>query len=292
MLDNAFFGENGLTSTSANHIANIAKEYVEELEQYLNNIHFVNHYVGLVGQDAKLFAKGKDEDDIDNIDDMLSNIISAKSLCAWLREAIKEKQRYTKEVDNMNLRTYIEDVCKKEFINAPDCCQSLTRNDIINDMSIGDREKIYTLETKCAVIGKYIHPDGSISKARKELFKRNDNPAESDGFGRDMIIHTYEASIDGETVDNMFFQLQNKHRSYQAELNKINHDIDEKIRLDEIEKQNAYNDEYGKYSEKKALWINEFNEWRKKELDRVVKLKIVIPDRLKSIYETINSIGK
>jgi uncharacterized protein (DUF305 family) len=34
--DLTFFAENGLTSTSANHIANLAKEYVKAQEQELS----------------------------------------------------------------------------------------------------------------------------------------------------------------------------------------------------------------------------------------------------------------
>ena len=44
-------GEEGvaLTSTSANHIANLAKEYIQSVETQLNNICFFNAEVALVG---------------------------------------------------------------------------------------------------------------------------------------------------------------------------------------------------------------------------------------------------
>ena len=35
--DKIYFGENGLTSTSANHIANLAKEYYQTLRNFLTN---------------------------------------------------------------------------------------------------------------------------------------------------------------------------------------------------------------------------------------------------------------
>lgn len=49
MNNKVFFGENGLTSTSANHIANLAKEFISTNENYLNNISFVNCAIGLIG---------------------------------------------------------------------------------------------------------------------------------------------------------------------------------------------------------------------------------------------------
>ena len=37
-----FFGTNGITATSANHIANMAKEYYENLETKLQSLCFYN----------------------------------------------------------------------------------------------------------------------------------------------------------------------------------------------------------------------------------------------------------
>ena len=31
-MNNVFFSENGLTSTSANHVANLAKEFIQSIE--------------------------------------------------------------------------------------------------------------------------------------------------------------------------------------------------------------------------------------------------------------------
>ena len=51
MENKVFFGESGLTSTSANHVANLAKEFISTNENYLNNISFVNCEIGLIGTD-------------------------------------------------------------------------------------------------------------------------------------------------------------------------------------------------------------------------------------------------
>lgn len=49
--DLTFFAENGLTSTSANHIANLAKEYVKAQEQKLESVEFYNTYLTIIGSD-------------------------------------------------------------------------------------------------------------------------------------------------------------------------------------------------------------------------------------------------
>lgn len=55
-------GEEGvaLTSTSANHIANLAKEYIQGVETQLNNICFFDVRVALVGTlaDANIIQTG------------------------------------------------------------------------------------------------------------------------------------------------------------------------------------------------------------------------------------------
>jgi len=51
-----FFGEGGITSTNANHIANVAKEYVQNLQNENDAISFLNCRVSLMTspQDAKI----------------------------------------------------------------------------------------------------------------------------------------------------------------------------------------------------------------------------------------------
>lgn len=46
-----FFGEKGLTQTSANHLANIAKETVESNRQALDSVGFVNVNISLLSED-------------------------------------------------------------------------------------------------------------------------------------------------------------------------------------------------------------------------------------------------
>lgn len=45
-----FFGEKGLTQTSANHLANIAKETVESNRQALDSVGFVNVNISLLSE--------------------------------------------------------------------------------------------------------------------------------------------------------------------------------------------------------------------------------------------------
>ena len=94
--DLVFFGEQGLTSTSANHIANLAKEYVAGLEESIDGVTLYNTEVSLLidpsGNKHSLVV-GNTLEDIEDIKNKAMHIAEAKSLIAWLREAIKAKLR-------------------------------------------------------------------------------------------------------------------------------------------------------------------------------------------------------
>lgn len=287
-----FFGESGLTSTSANHVANLAKEYAQKQESELNAVCFYNTQIGLIGTDVKnTVSVGISEDQLLEIPAKLEEVMKAKSLIAWLREAIKAREAMFDAVNKKD----IEDWFKErglEFWNAPSRPTPLTKDDILATMNIKERNHIYTLETMCAVIGKYIHPDGNYSNARKKLAKITNASFEVHGEGRDAMVYEFKSTVNLEDADEMFFKLQAEHRANQAELNKILHDIDERVREANMA-QNA------QYAEKLREWdvagkkqLTEFEAWKSEETKRISDLKIVIPDHLRGIYETVNALGK
>lgn len=106
-------GEEGvaLTSTSANHIANLAKEYIQGVETQLNNICFFNVEVALVGSvgGANTIQTGESSEVLDSLQSLLEGVAQAKSLIAWLREGIKAKENLMKGLQTISL----EDWCKE-----------------------------------------------------------------------------------------------------------------------------------------------------------------------------------
>jgi hypothetical protein len=106
-----FFAENGLTSTSANHIANMAKESIADLERNISSINFVTKSVSLIGTDAEHVVKrGWSKDLLDTLPEKIKQITEMKSLCAWLREAIKARDNMLNDVRRMNIVKYREEI--------------------------------------------------------------------------------------------------------------------------------------------------------------------------------------
>ena len=56
-IDTIFFGNNGLTSTSANYIANKAKEYIKEIELRLSKLNFISEAVCLNNEELGTIIK-------------------------------------------------------------------------------------------------------------------------------------------------------------------------------------------------------------------------------------------
>ena len=292
MKENVFFAENGLTSTSANHIANLAKEYVQDEEMELNNVRLVNCNVSVIGSSEKTqICKGVNDEWFQFFTESVAYVFEAKSLIAWLREAIKAKEQMLKDVEN----TDIEEWASDNGITLPSrpVKRSVqTRETLIAGLSVKERNRIYKLETEAAVIGKCIHPSGKFSDARKELHNRLSNPIEIKGEGRDALVYSYEPSCDFNAVDNTFFELQKWHRESQAELNSILHKIDEQIRNDEIAANSDYVEARKAYEREYDTYRVQFQLWKEQESKRISALKIVIPNELTKIYERVNKLGK
>ena len=287
-------GEEGvaLTSTSANHIANLAKEYIQSVEAQLNNICFFNAEVVLVGStNASTIQTGETSEVLNNLEPLLEGVAQAKSLIAWLREGIKAKENLMKDLQNISL----EDWCEENEIvkpEAPNYGHVLTEVEYYASLPIKERNRYYQLETEAAVLGKYIHPDGHLSDARKELKDKLQHPHKVDGRGRDALIYTYTPTVAVAEVDNVFFELQKKHREVQAQLNAIKYNCEQAIN----ESTNKVNTEYMAASQKYQAELEDvlgtFKTWRDKKSQEYSKLRIVIPNSLLGIYNTINSLGK
>ena len=290
--DNIFFGEEGLTSTSANHIANMAKEMYEGLEESLANTRLYNEWVTIVGSDKKTpVAIGMDYEGLATIPDKIATISKLKSLISWLREAIKARKHMVDEVRNMTKDKYCE-LMNIELPKEPGQNHLLTEDEYWASLSVKERNRYYTLETECANLGKYIHKNGHLSKARDKYYNVLNNPTEITGTGRDTIIISYECSVSKDNLENMFFKLQARHRELQAELNAMKHKCDIAIEQSANEAISKYTADYEKYKEVLDDIIIKMIDYKNTECTRIQKLKIIIPNDLKDIYNVVNNVGK
>ena len=279
LKDKIFFGESGLTTTSANHIANIAKEKYQLLLKQLETITLYNTNIGLIGSEKQPLSYGVET--LSNVKPSLETIAQLKSLIAWLREAIKAKERLFEDVksENFGLVAPIQPICENV----------MTEDEYVATWSIKKRNRYYFLETMCATIGSYIHPNGAFAKAREEYMNNLTNPLRVVGQGRDTTIYEYVPSVDSEEVENTFMTLQSEYRSYQSELNSLKYEIEEAIRSDNLTKSNKYSSEMRNYEASLENYNAEIKTLRLKENERISNLKIIIPDSLQKIYQEVKA---
>lgn len=284
--DKIFFGESGLTTTSANYVANLAKEAYQFVEEKLNSIQFYTTKVKLISSNENtLLSLGTD--DIEEVPAALKEVASLKSLIAWLREAIKAKEVLIKEAKGLSYGDF--DIVTPE---QPEMEETISEDDYIATLNIKQRNRYYYLDTLCAVLGNYIHPNGAYSKARKKLREVMNNPITISGSGRDAIVYTSEQSIDFDVVEDTFMALQQEYRGYQAELNSMKHQMEMAIQEDSRKKSLAYQEKFAAWSYEMEKLNTELKIKRDKAIADAQNLKIIIPDSLKPIYDKVKDLGK
>lgn len=289
--NSVFFGEKGLTSTSAQHIKDMTGHMIKNLKEQLNGIRFVNEEVKLLGTQSKeVLAKGWDISQLERAENTLDDIAQAQSLQAWLGEAIKVKNMLSQGIKNYTFRTWMTD----NELELPEtkAVKVLTEEEWLNSLDIKTRNRYLTLQTICAVYGQFIHPKMPMDKAKKYLQTRLNEPVEVTGSGRDSLVYYFTPSVEQSKVDEVYYQLQAKHRTAQAEFNKLKHEYE--VALDEYrQKQIDANEEI--QAQSNTLMNEYLNQYQKEHQEMTVKirgLKIQIPDHLKDIYETVNKLGK
>lgn len=281
--DEIFFGKDGLTSTSANFVANLAKEMYARIEAELNNLHLYSTTVGLIsgGQD-RIIRNGVSS--LDDIEQKLKDIAQLKSLIAWLREAISARDRLIAEAKSSEFGI--------ETIPIPKGENPLTVDDVVGEMSIKDRNRYFQLETFCSTIGKFIHPDGVFSEERSRLHDIVAAPYSVSGEGINMVVHAYAPTVSPEEADNKFAYLQQLYRENQAQLNSIKHQIETTVLKDSAEKSERYRVAYEEYRRQDHARSIKIQNERTAEIQRISNLKIVIPDSLKQTFDKVQNYGK
>lgn len=282
----AFFAENGLTATSANHLSNIAKENYMAIERQMAKLEFYRTAVSLIGDSEEAVVScGTGPERFSQIRKWVEEVCACKSLIAYLREAIKAKDKLTMDLDDYGAEE-IQELSEKE----PEKEDRLTFEQVLDSWPIKERNRYLGLETRCAVIGKFIHPDGEYSEARKHFTDRMLSPKELHENGKDTLVYSYYPNIDGQEIDALFFELQAEHRKAQAELNGMRNEISRLIDEDWRRKSDAWSVEHEKWSESMIRLKERIMREKEDRSKEIENLRIVIPDPLKPIYGKIKAL--
>ena len=283
MIQNNMLGKDGLTVTSANHVANIAKEMYEAAESRLKTLKLYSRdYMLAVNGKTYRVENESDKAELQTLSDVLKEIGELKSLIAFLREGIKAKEAMDRD-DAFEL--YIDGLVKegRTDLVKPTVRKDTSFEEAFKELTPEQKARYYSLEAKCATIGTFIHPDGVFAIARDTFFEHRQNPIKVVGSGQEAEVNTYTSDFSAEDVDSVFFALQREYRSLQAELNKLKAEVDAKV----VAANKVNTDET---MTAMMIWTEARKAERLKYDETVKALKIVIPQNLKSVYEKVKEV--
>jgi hypothetical protein len=289
--DLIFFGNQGLTKTSANHIKDLASHKLENVIAAIDKMSFINEEIAIIGNAKRHIAqKGWAEINLNLLDLDLDHISKIKSLQAWLGEALKAKNVLETTLSRITFDDFL--TFKGYTLNKPCVPSELTKTEWLESLNVKERNRFLHLETLCAVYGKCIHPNGAFDVARKRLQKIVNQPTLIEGQGMNTVFHYYNPSVNVDIIEEKYFELQAKHREYQAEFNALQHKF-ELVRDAQLHEDMAHYDELlNEYQSQKDKYLSEYTQYKKELQKKVADLKIIIPHDLESIYNEINSLGK
>ena len=293
-------GEKGLNETSASHLCALASQIKAHYESVLKNVSFVDSFIDVVGSDANPKQTNTGIKSIDEIDKAIKEIGRMNAFISWFAEARELLEKIRRIVNGTTIQTWMkvqEIENPEEPLLKSNEVRSSTLNDIIDELSVKDRQMYLALEAKASVYGKFIHPDQPMDKARNRMHEIVSKPYVSDGRGRDTIIYHHVPSIDTELVDAEFNKLQAEYRKIEQQLNHMKSDLRKKLDIRNTEENNERNIRIQKYKEEHAAYDNkmreltlQYNQWMLDENARISKIKFVIPDNLKETYTYLESL--
>ena len=284
MKENKMLGKDGLTITSANHLANIAKEMYEALVSKLESLKFYSrdYMLAIAGKTFRV-ENESEKSELGTLASGLKEIGALKSLIAFLREGIKAKNEMSSDAA---FEEHVEELIKsgREDLKKPMAKKEVAFEEELAKLSAEQKARYYALEAKCATIGSFIHPEGAFAKARKDFLEHTKDPIKVMGKGQEAEINTYSSSFTAEEIDAVFFELQKEYRNYQAEFNKLKAEVDEKVA--EANREIA-NDNLAAMK----LWVDTRKVERTLYDTEVKALKVVIPQNLREVYEKVNAVA-
>lgn len=289
-----FLGHDGLTSTSANFIANLAKEIIREDLAKMSGYNFVNKTVNLFdGSAPNLLQCGMSEAELAATLPTLERVAKMKSLIGWLREGIKAKEHLMEEVEKMP----IKDVCKELGIDydketKETKLELMTEEEYVDTLPLDERRRYEMLKTYVAVYGKFIHQDGDFAKARQAMLDSLTKPKDFEKSLKGAYITDFSPSLPTETVTKTYLAVQQKHRALQAELNSMSFKIEEAVRKENGRRRAEFAKESDATIIASRMLHSRVQEWRSNECHHISQLKIVIPQELQDICEEVSRAGK
>lgn len=298
VFNDIYFGEEGMTSTSAQHVSAMANVMVQDTKQHLMGLRLYEKSIRVIG-DVECKVE-EVNNTLPEISDGVKQICKANALIAWLREAVKEREKAQQYVQDMTLDKWMElEGIEKPTSPQPPMMPKINFQDYNTILETGLTVKEYNrfveLNSALAVYGEMIHDKGLLTRQKNELARIMQNPTEVKESGRDTIITTYKVDVNiGVDLDKLYTELQSEYRKLQAEKNGIEAKFSNMAMAYQTRKMEEWKAAKSQYDRDLTRVNSELvgiqtrmQEWKKQRLEELAALKIIIPNDLKALYKSL-----
>lgn len=325
-----FFGDAkglSLSSTSANHVADLAKEFVKSQSLELEGLTFINKEATALGSSLSvILAKGADKSKLDRVQQKLEEIGEAHALIAWLKEAIKYKNELLRKVESSSDIDDFYSWTDQTTPNKPEVREYLKARGIVEPEYIEPEvsqqgydkfaEEHTTPEEQLALDRHKANEDLlsrvviALTSLEDDLSRIKDNPQQKDDdfavrytpnvtlddLKRVKDAFDKELKAESKKVENCQAATYSAYERYSVALN-----VDAWTKKREYEaKCKAYKAEeelfelevLKKYYTQCKKDAAEFEQFKIKTCKEIGDLKITIPADLQSVYSKVVSMGK
>ena len=298
VFNDIYFGEEGMTSTSANHVSAMANVMAQDIKNYMKSLQLYKKSIRVIGEEEVTVERVNNT--LPSIQEGIKSICKCNALIAWLREAVKEREAAQEHIRDMTLDTWLAlNGIEKPTLPIPPKMPTINFRDYATILDAGLTVKEYNrfleLNSSLAVYGEVIHSEGLLTRQKAEIQRIFKKPVEVNECGRDTIITTYKFDEElNHELGKVYTKLQAEYRKLQAEKN----GIEEKFAKLSMDFQTKKLDEWRSKNSKYELDLHEVNsklveldaqmkEWKKQRLEDLASLKIIIPNDLKQTYEKL-----
>ena len=298
VFNDIYFGEEGMTSTSAQHVSAMANVMVQDVKQHIMGLRLYEKSIRVIG-DVECKVE-EVNNTLPEISEGVKQICKANALIAWLREAVKEREKAQQYVQDMTLDKWMElEGIEKPTSPQPPMMPKINFQDYNTILETGLTVKEYNrfveLNSALAVYGEMIHDKGLLTRQKNELARIMQNPTEVKESGRDTIITTYKVDVNiGVDLDNLYTELQSEYRKLQAEKNGIEAKFSNMAMAYQTRKMEEWKAAKSQYDRDLTRVNSELvgiqtrmQEWKKQRLEELAALKIIIPNDLKALYKSL-----
>ena len=298
VFNDIYFGEEGMTSTSAQHVSAMANVMVQDVKQHLMGLRLYEKSIRVIGDvECKVETVNNT---LPEISEGVKQICKANALIAWLREAVKEREQAQQYIQDMTLDKWMElQGIEKPASPVPPMMPKINFQDyktiLDTVLTVKEYNRFVELNSALAVYGEMIHDKGLLTRQKNELARILQNPTEVKESGRDTIITTYKVDVNvAVDIDKLYTELQSEYRKLQAEKNGIeakfsNLAMDYQTRkMEEWKAAKAqYDRDLTRVNSELVGIQTQMQEWKKQRLEELAALKIIIPNDLKALYKSL-----